>query len=154
MDKIEIVDYQPGYASAFKELNEAWINKYFELEDDDISTLNFPDKILHNGGFIFIALRNGIAVGTCALRKRPLGSYELSKMAVAEDAQGLGIGRKLGEAAIAKARGIGARKIYLEGNTLLESSIHLYRKLGFKEIKGGPSPYKRVNIVMELRFER
>lgn len=153
MDKIEIVDYQPDYAGAFKELNEAWINKYFELEEDDINTLNFPDKILHNGGFIFIALKNGIAVGTCALRKKPLGSYELSKMAVAEEAQGLGIGRMLGETAISKAKEIGARKIYLEGNTLLESSIHLYRKLGFKEIKGGSSPYKRVNIVMELRFK-
>src|SRR5690606_26819900 len=104
-----------------------------------------------NGGFIFIGLRNGVAVGTCALRKKPLGSYELSKMAVAENAQGLGIGKKLGEAAIAKAKGIGAQKIYLEGNTLLDSSIHLYKKLGFKETKGGPSPYKRVNIVMELR---
>ena len=153
MDKIEIVDYHPGYALAFKELNEAWINKYFELEEDDINTLNFPDKILHNGGFIFMALRNKIAVGTCALRKKPHGSYELSKMAVAERAQGLGIGKKLGEAAIAKAKDIGAQRVYLEGNTLLESSIHLYNKLGFKETKGGPSPYKRVNIVMELRFK-
>lgn len=152
MDKIEIVDYHPCYALAFKELNEAWINKYFELEEDDIDTLNFPDKILHTGGFIFIALRNGIAVGTCALRKKAQGRYELSKMAVAEDAQGVGIGRMLGEAAVSKAKEIDAQKIYLEGNTLLQSSIHLYKKLGFKEIQGGPSPYKRVNIVMELEI--
>jgi GNAT superfamily N-acetyltransferase len=154
MDKIEIINYHPDYAGAFKKLNEAWINKYFELEEDDVNTLNFPDRILHEGGFIFIALKEGKAVGTCALRKKTSGSYELSKMAVAEEAQGLGIGRKLGEAAIEKAKEIGARKIYLEGNTLLKSSIHLYRKLGFKEVKGGPSPYKRVNIVMELELDR
>src|SRR5690606_8057575 len=153
MDKIEIINYHPSYAPAFKELNEAWINKYFELEEDDINTLNFPEKILHADGFIFIALRNGVAVGTCALRKKAEGLFELSKMAVAEDAQGMGIGKKLGEAAIAKAQEIEAKKIYLEGNTLLQSSIHLYRKLGFKETKGGPSPYKRVNIVMELELD-
>lgn len=153
MDKIEVINYHPDYAGAFKELNEAWINKYFELEEDDINTLNFPDKILDNSGFIFIALTDGKAVGTCALRKKANGLYELSKMAVAEEAQGLGIGRKLGEVAIAKARETGAQKIYLEGNTLLESSIHLYRKLGFKEVPASSSSYKRVNIVMELEIE-
>lgn len=153
MEKIEIINYHSDYASAFKELNEAWINKYFELEEDDINTLNFPDKILTNGGFIFIALKDGIAAGTCSLRRKAAGVYELSKMAVSESAQGIGIGRKLGEAAIAKAKDVGANKIYLEGNTLLESSIHLYRKLGFREVPGRPSSYKRVNIVMELELD-
>ena len=151
--KVEIVDYTPAYAGAFKALNEAWINKYFELEEDDIQTLNYPEEILARGGFIFIALKDRHAVGTCAIRRKGVDIFELSKMAVSEDAQGLGIGRMLGEAAIAKAKQAGAIKIYLEGNTRLESSIRLYKKLGFKEIQGGPSPYKRVNIVMELRFK-
>ena len=154
MERIEIVDYHPSYAGAFKQLNEAWINKYFELEEDDIQTLNFPDKILDNGGFIFIALRSGVAVGTCALRKKSEDLYELSKMAVAEAAQGLGVGKRLGEAAISKAKSVGAQSIYLEGNTALESSIHLYKKLGFIEVPSGPSSYKRVNIVMELELDR
>lgn len=152
MNEIEIIDYAPVYAWAFKELNEAWINKYFRLEEDDVNTLNFPDRILHNGGYIFIALKDKEPIGTCALRKKGPDTFELSKMAVAEEAQGLGIGRKLGEAAIAKAKEIGVHKIYLEGNTLLESSIRLYKKLGFKEIQGGPSSYQRVNIVMELQI--
>lgn len=154
MDQIEIVDYQPRYAAAFKTLNEDWIKKYFELEEEDMLTLNYPEKILSNGGFIFIALRNGAAVGTCAIRKKADQRYELSKMAVAEVAQGLGIGKLLGEAAIAKAKSLGAPSVYLEGNTSLASSIHLYKKLGFKEVSGGPSSYKRVNIVMELELDR
>lgn len=150
MNSIEIIDYIPEYAQAFKTLNEAWINRYFELEEEDIHTLGQPEKILEQGGYILVALRDNEPVGVCALRKKSPDTYEFSKMAVAESAQGLGIGRQLGEAAIARGRAIGARRIYLEGNTLLEASIHLYKKLGFKEIKAGPSVYKRVNIVMEM----
>ncbi|MEX2591250.1 MAG: GNAT family N-acetyltransferase [Anditalea sp.] len=150
MTGIQIVDFTPTFRQAFKDLNEAWIKKYFELEDEDIKTLNHPDKIIHDGGFIFVALRDAEAVGVCTLRKVSAGTYEFSKMAVAEKAQGLGIGRKLAEAAIAKAKQVQAKRIYLEGNTLLEASIHLYRKLGFKEVSGQHSHYKRVNIIMEM----
>lgn len=152
MTGIQIVDFTPAFRQAFQDLNEAWINKYFELEEDDIQTLIHPEKIIQNGGFIFVALKNEEAVGVCALRKMPAGSYELSKMAVTEKAQGLGIGRKLAEAAIAKAQQVQAKRIYLEGNTLLEASIRLYKKLGFKEILDQHSQYKRVNIIMEIVF--
>src|SRR5690554_5145607 len=58
MSKIDIVDYTPKYAQAFKDLNEAWINKYFELEEEDIHTLNQPEKIIEQGGYIFVALKD------------------------------------------------------------------------------------------------
>lgn len=152
MNRIRVIDYIPAYARAFKELNEAWINQYFVLEEDDIATLNQPDKILENGGFIWVALCDQTPVGVCALRKKEPDTFELSKMAVATGFQGLGIGRKLAEAAIVRAKELDADRLYLEGNTLLESSIHLYKKLGFQKVNGRPSPYKRVNIIMELRL--
>jgi len=71
-------------------------------------------------------------------------------MAVTENARGKNIGRLLGEAVINKARQIGAKKIYLESNTVLEPAINLYRKLGFRKVTGPPSPYTRCNIQMEL----
>lgn len=149
---ITIVDYTMAYAQVFKALNEAWINRYFELEEEDIRTLNHPEKILDQGGFIFVALINNKPVGVCALKRQEPDTFELIKMAVAEDFQGAGIGRRLGESAIRKAKTIGADRIYLEGNTALASSIHLYKKLGFTEIQSSASPYQRVNIVMELRL--
>lgn len=152
MTGIQILDFSPAFRQAFKDLNEAWIIKYFEFEEDDLKTLCEPEKIIHNGGFIFVALKDEEAVGVCALRKKTAESYELSKMAVAEKVQGLGIGGKLAEAAIAKAKQLQAKRIYLEGNTRLEASIHLYRKLGFKEIHDQHSKYKRVNIIMEIVF--
>lgn len=152
MIKFQIVGYAPKYASAFKELNEAWIKKFFEIEEEDRKALNDPDGIIDDGGYIFIALSEGKEVGVCALRKVNSGVFEFSKMAVAENSQGLGIGRKLVEAAIEKAKAVGAKRIYLEGNKALEASIHLYRKLGFKEIEWQSSAYKRVNIIMEMLF--
>ena len=149
MDEIRIVPFAPEFRQAFKELNEAWIKKYFEIEEEDTLTLQQPEKIINQGGFIFIALKENVPVGVCALKKISSTDYEFSKMAVAEHAQGLGIGRKLAEAAISKAREVRAKRIYLEGNTRLEASIHLYKKVGFKEIHGQQSRFKRVNIIME-----
>lgn len=152
MIKLQIVEYVPKYASAFKELNEAWIKKFFEIEEEDRKALNNPDGIIDDGGYIFIALNEGKEVGVCALRRASSEVFEFSKMAVAENRQGLGIGRKLVEAAIKKAKAAGAKRIYLEGNTALEASIHLYKKMGFKEIERQSSTYKRVNIIMEMLF--
>ena len=62
------------------------------------------------------------------------------------------IGHQLGTALIDYARKIGAKRLYLEGNTKLEASIHLYRKLGFHEISLEGSTYDRCDIIMELKL--
>jgi GNAT superfamily N-acetyltransferase len=152
LSKLQIVDYLPKYDLAFKMLNKAWIEKFFEIEEEDEKALRDPGKIIKDGGYIFIAVLDGEVVGVCALRKVDRETFEFSKMAVAEKSQGLGIGKRLGERALEKAKTAGAKRIYLEGNTLLEASIHLYKKLGFKEIEWQSSSYKRVNIVMEIIF--
>lgn len=150
--ELRIVDYLPKYEQIFKTLNEAWISKFFEIEEEDEKALSNPGKIIEDGGYIFIALLDGKAVGVCALRKVDSDTFEFSKMAVAENIQGHGIGRRLCESAIEKARSVGARRIYLEGNTLLKASIHLYKKMGFKEVDWQTSAYKRVNIIMQMLF--
>ena len=76
--------------------------------------------------------------------------YELAKMAVSPKAKGKGIGFILGNTSIAKAKELGAKKIYLESNTILKPAINLYHKLGFKKVTGIPSPYERCNIQMIL----
>jgi GNAT superfamily N-acetyltransferase len=64
--------------------------------------------------------------------------------------QGKNIGWLLGKAAMEKARSLGAKKLYLESNTILQPAINLYHKLGFKRVVGHTSPYERCNIQMEL----
>lgn len=148
---IEIIDYQPEYASTFKSLNEAWITKYFEMEESDRKMLDDPQGyILDKGGAVIIAKLDGKPVGTCALIRMEDDIYELAKMAVSPEAQGKQIGWKIGLATIEKARALGAKKVYLETNSSLKPAIALYYKLGFQDVEGYDSPYNRCNVQMEL----
>jgi DNA-binding MarR family transcriptional regulator/N-acetylglutamate synthase-like GNAT family acetyltransferase len=148
---VQVVDYKPEYQPAFKQLNEEWITQYFKMEETDYKSLDHPDDyILNKGGHILIALYNNEPVGACALIKMDNNMYELAKMAVSPKAKGKGIGFILGQAGIAKAKKLGAKKLYLESNTILKPAINLYHKLGFKKVTGVPSPYERCNIQMML----
>jgi len=150
---IEIVSYQPQYKQAFKQLNEEWITTWFKMEDADYRSLDHPQEyIVDKGGYIIFALYQGKPVGTCALIKLDEQTFELGKMAVSPAVKGKGIGLLLGNAIIKKAKEAGAKRLYLESNTILKPAINLYHKLGFKKITGPPSPYERSNIQMELNF--
>ena len=148
---VDVVPYEPSHHDAFRRLNEAWISRYFRIEAPDTRVLEAPrEQILDKGGHILVAVRNGEAVGVCALLRVDEGTFELAKMAVAEHARGYGVGARLGEAAIATARAAGASRLILESNTILTPAIALYRKLGFVEVTGVHSEYARCNIHMEL----
>lgn len=150
---VQIVDYNPEYAQAFKQLNEEWISRYFKMEKADYNALDDPEGyILKNGGHIMVALYNKEPVGVCALLKmdNSVYNYELAKMSVSPKAQGKNIGFLLGQAVLNKAKALGAKKVYLESNTILKPAINLYHKLGFLKVAGHPSPYERCNIQMSV----
>jgi putative acetyltransferase len=160
--QIEIHALQPGDdATAFRTLNEEWITRFFTLEQTDIETLGDPEKvILRKGGHIFLARASaegeasgGEAVGCVALI--PMGNhvYELSKMAVSPRLRGLGIGRTLLEHAIAHAKLIGARSLFLGSSTKLQNAIHLYESVGFQHVPPEQLPpmhYDRADVFMQL----
>jgi DNA-binding MarR family transcriptional regulator/N-acetylglutamate synthase-like GNAT family acetyltransferase len=150
---VKIIPYETQYHEVFKRLNEDWIKTHFEMEEADYKALDNPEEYIQkNGGYIFIALYKNKPVGACALLKMDDVDYdfELAKMAVDSQVRGQNIGYLLGEAAINKAKELGANKIYLESNTVLKPAIKLYSKLGFMKIPGHDTPYKRCNIQMEL----
>jgi DNA-binding MarR family transcriptional regulator/N-acetylglutamate synthase-like GNAT family acetyltransferase len=150
---VVIVEFDVRYESAFRQLNEEWITKYFQMEESDHKALDHPiEYIIEKGGYVLMALYQSEPVGTCALIRMDDGGFELAKMAVSPKAQGLGIGYLLGKACVEKARVPGVPRVYLESNTLLKPAIKLYQKLGFRKVTGPPSPYERSNIQMELRF--
>jgi len=151
---VKIEPYQEKYKSAFYKLNEEWITNYFKMEQPDRDALENPQEyILDKGGFIFVATLNDEPVGVCALIKRnDMNCYELAKMAVSPKAQGKHIGFMLGQAVIEKATSLKTERLFLESNTKLTPAIKLYEKLGFKKVDGGPTPYERCNIQMELHL--
>jgi DNA-binding MarR family transcriptional regulator/N-acetylglutamate synthase-like GNAT family acetyltransferase len=150
---VQIVPYKSQYQEAFRNLNVEWISTYFEMEEADFKALDNPDTyILDKGGKIFVALYKNEPVGVCALIKmnHPDYDFEMAKMAVSPKAQGKNIGWLLGQTIVAAAKELGAKKIYLESNTILKPAVNLYYKLGFEKVYGLETPYKRCNIQMEL----
>lgn len=149
---ILIVRYEDQYADAFERLNRAWLERYGLFEEGDRKYLEHPkEKILAHGGEIFFARHNGEVVGTCAVIPRGEGAVELAKLAVADQLQGQGLGRRLTETSIAWARKQGAQKVVLVSSTKLQQALSLYEKLGFSY---GPLPaetgYETADIYMEL----
>ena len=153
---ITIHTYEEQYRDDFVRLNREWIERYFEIEESDLRTFaNIDSYIIAGGGQIFLAVDDdeGRVVGCCALIHHPEKQcYELAKMAVAPMAQGRHVGYELGRHLLSYARSVGARRIYLEGNTRLAPSIHLYRKLGFHEVPLECNAYSRCDIIMELEL--
>ncbi|HEY3937903.1 MAG TPA: GNAT family N-acetyltransferase [Bryobacteraceae bacterium] len=146
--------FQPGDETAFRELNESWISTYFVIEEKDREVLDDPvGHILDSGGRIFMATKGDGAIGCCALLAMEDGSFEVAKMTVSEAYRGNGVGRKLLEFVIERAKAMGARRLYLETNSKLTNAIHVYEALGFRHLPAErihPSPYARANVYMEL----
>ncbi len=148
---IELRLFQYADTEAFRRLNEAWIEKYFGLEEADHEVLGDPvGYILEPGGQIIIATLGERVVGCCALKPMEPGVFEVAKMAVAEDVRGYGIGRKVLARTIAEAKTMGATKLYLETNDRLANAVHLYESLGFRHLPPKHSPYVRANVFMEM----
>ena len=154
MTHMEIVEFEPALAGAFKALNEAWITRYFALEAKDLEVLDDPvGKIVDPGGRILFAVDEGQTVGCVALLAMADGGFEVAKMAVAESHQGRGLGRALLAACVERARAAGAPRLYLETNSALTPALGLYRSFGFRKLSGmsrGPDDYARVDTWMEL----
>ena len=151
---VEIIPFEPRYREDFKRLNVAWLEKFFRVEPVDAAVLSNPEQaILDPGGHILFArLRSeggdGI-VGTCALIPEGDGRFELSKMAVDERHQGLGLGRKLLEAAIGKFKTLDATELFLESSSKLTTAIRLYETSGFQHTpRPGASHYERADVYM------
>lgn len=151
---VEIVDFKPEWRAAFKSLNQEWIEKYFRMEAEDERILDNPEsEILEPGGHILFARlpETGELVGTCALIKMDDEHYELAKMAVTETVRGRKIGKRLLEAAIQRARELGATYMTLETNSGLTAAITLYKKLGFVQLPfEEKSGYDRADVFMRL----
>ena len=148
--ELTILDYKPEYQPWFEKFNRDWIEKHFWMEPIDFAVLQNPEEhIIKNGGSVLMASCDKEMAGTVALKYVQPGVYEFTKMAVDEKFRGQKIGLLLSEAAIVKARGLGAKKIILYSNTVLAPAISLYRKLGFKEVPLD-AVYKRSDIKMEL----
>jgi GNAT superfamily N-acetyltransferase len=149
---LQIVSYQPKHQEAFRELNIAWLEKYFHVEDKDRLLLNnCKESILDKGGYIFMAEFNGETIGCFSLIPYAPNIFELGKMAVSPEYQGLKSGQKLLCFAVNFAKEHNWEALVLYSSTKLPTALHVYRKFGFQDIALEKDlPYARSNVKMKL----
>lgn len=147
-----IREFEAGDEAAFRDINLEWIERYFAVETKDREVLDNPRRyILDAGGAILLAVEGEHVLGVVSLMPMEAGSVELAKMGVRPEAQGRGAGRMLVQSAIARAREMRMRRIYIETNSKLMAALSLYRDAGFLPLKTPvPSPYARADVQLEL----
>ncbi len=153
---IRIVDYAPQWRADFARLNIEWLERHFVVEPIDRTVLLNPEPhLLDPGGRILFAIASDAdgrehAVGTVALLHEGDGVYELTKMAVAPEQRGHGVGRQLMHAALQAFGALHGRELFLESSSKLGPALKLYESVGFVH-HPAPRPgshYARADVYM------
>jgi len=122
----------------------------FYPEEIEIAIELLEERLRRGAGsgyeFIF-AERAGELVGYCAWGAVPLtkGSYDLYWIAVAPEAQGLGLGRQLMHLAELEVAKLGGGRLYIEtsSRTAYVRTRRFYRAAGYKQAARLPDFYAR-----------
>lgn len=135
-DTVTIEVYAPRFRQIFFDMNIAWLEKYFTVEPIHRKVLANPEQhILSTGGEIFFALCKGAVIGTVAVKAEGNDTFELTKLAVTEAAQGKGVGKLLCETVIDFFLQKQGKLLFLETHTKLTPAMRIYEKLGFEVAK-------------------
>ena len=103
----------------------------------DVSLSRDPDArdmVRPRGSFI-AALLDETAVGAVGLKGSGDGSAEIKRLWVAPCARGLGLGRRLMDAAENIARQLSIEYLRLDTNSVLQEALNLYRASGWTQIE-------------------
>ena len=101
----------------------------FEAELDGL-----PGKYAPPSGALLIALHQDEAAGCVALRDLGHGVCEMKRLFVRPQFRGLGLGRQLADAIIAKAGQLVYLLMRLDTLDRLSEAMRLYERLGFRKI--------------------
>lgn len=150
---MKIIEYQAQYKDAILDISLEWLNKYDVLEEVDFEMLTHPERILDNGGHIFLAQDEDDKILGMVMMEDNGESCELLKFGVREICQGRGVGRQLISEAICMARAEGKQKVTLCSNHQLSAALHLYQEMGFCYVDYVENHFALSDIFMELILE-
>jgi putative acetyltransferase len=111
----------------------------FELPWDpqgmDAELFTIPHSYSQRGGWFDVVVdEHEAVVGTIGLLPVGDGVIELRKMYLQRSARGGGMGRRLVQRAIDRARAVGYQRLELETAAVLEAAVALYRSMGFQTV--------------------
>ena len=152
MNNLRIISFNKKYKADFEKLNREWIEEFFQMEDEDIHTLQNPESyVIQKNGEIFFAINDQIVIGTAAMIPFSEDVFELAKMSVKKGFQGKGVGKLLLKRCIQFAQERNAIEIFLLTNDILKPALNLYLSCGFViKNKYDDERYERGNTKMHL----
>ncbi|GGE50014.1 bifunctional helix-turn-helix transcriptional regulator/GNAT family N-acetyltransferase [Actibacterium pelagium] len=135
-DRIEIAPGDPLSDTAaychdqyFAELKSRF-TKAFEIGAGPAAD---ADRVSPPHGAFLVASFDGLPIGCVSVRSND-GFGEIKRLWVSPSARGLGLARRLMDAAEDEARALGYTLLRLDTNSVLPEAIALYRKTGWTEI--------------------
>ncbi|WP_279357088.1 bifunctional helix-turn-helix transcriptional regulator/GNAT family N-acetyltransferase [Methylobacterium indicum] len=102
----------------------------------DVSLSRDPEAadMMRPRGAFLVAVSDGLPIGCVGLKGKGGETAEIKRLWVCPSARGLGLSRRLMEAAEAAAREIGIAVLRLDSNSALTEALALYRRTGWVEI--------------------
>lgn len=123
---------------------------HYEVEIDEALSVTLDNLSDYSPpkGEIFIAVDNGIAVGTTTIKMIRADTAELKRMYVRPEFQGRKIGEALLEKSLETSKEFGAVQMLLDTPPPFEPAHKLYKKFGFEFCR----EYPEVGISDELKL--
>jgi putative acetyltransferase len=97
--------------------------------DDALALL--PASYVDAGGQFFVAMENGVLLGTAGVIPVEPGVYELRKMYLRPASRGKGVGQRLFDACFAFVKAHGGRRLVLDTTEQMTAAIAFYERNGF-----------------------
>jgi GNAT superfamily N-acetyltransferase len=105
------------------------------------------------GDFLIARCLDGVGAGCVVLRSMPFaGAAEMKRLFVRSEFRGLGLGRRLVEAAIESARCLRYSELRLDTIDFMKSARRIYAELGFIEVEPWVETKACGVIFMSLRL--
>ncbi|CAB1246044.1 GNAT family N-acetyltransferase [Clostridium sp. MT-14] len=146
-DKLDLEEVKKLFLDYAGSLN---IDLDFQGFQTEVNTL--PGKYSSPDGIIILASVDGKSAGCVALRKILGDICEMKRFYVRDNYRGMGIGRKLIDIAIEKAKDMNYKYIRLDTLVTMKSAQHLYLSSGFYDIPAYTyNPFKDARF-MELKL--
>jgi DNA-binding MarR family transcriptional regulator/ribosomal protein S18 acetylase RimI-like enzyme len=134
---VEIETVDPAHPDAQTCLRQyvAELDSRFDTGFDTALSISADlDELRQPAGLFLVARARRRPLGCGALKFHGGEPAELKRMWVAEEARGLGVGRRLLRELERRAAAAGASSIRLETNAALTEAISLYRSAGYREV--------------------
>lgn len=136
-DRIALTEMDPRSDEARYCLGEyyAELGRRFK-QGFDVSLSRDPDAkdMRRPRGSFIVAMSDTLPIGCVGLKGTDHGYAEIKRLWVASSARGLGLGRRLMDAAEDRARTLGIALLRLDTNSALPEAGQLYRTTGWREI--------------------